>query len=193
MSVSVSDPTEDIELLSRYINGDETALTELVKRYQRELYGFIYHHVGNQADSADLTQKVFVNLFLKANQFSGKSAFKTWLYQIALNQCKNHFRSNDRRKISEDVEIEHLPLITEDNYIEDLGTREEQGKLRNAVSRLPEKQRMTVQLRLYQECTFPEIAEIMSGSVGTAKAHYFQAIASLRKMLQEENYETHDM
>jgi len=189
----VSEPTEDIELLSRYIDGDETALTELVHRYQRELYGFIYRHVGNQADCADITQKVFVNLFLKANQFSGKSTFKTWLYQIALNQCKNHFRSKDRRKISEDVEIDHLPLISEDSYIEDLETREEQGKLRNAVSRLPEKQRMTVQLRLYQECTFPEIAQIMSGSVGTAKAHYFQAIASLRKMLKEDNYEIHDV
>jgi len=189
----VSEATEDNELLSRYIDGDEKALTVLVKRYQRELYGFVYRHVGSQADSEDITQKVFVNLFLKANQFSGKSTFKTWLYQIALNQCKNHFRSNDRRKISDDVEIEELPLVSEDSYVEDLGNRQEQGKLRNAVSRLPDKQRMTVQLRLYQECTFPEIAQIMSGSVGTAKAHYFQAIASLRKTLKEENYESHDV
>ncbi len=189
----MSEPIEDKELLSLYVGGDDSALTELVERYQRELYGFIYRHVGNQADSEDLTQKVFVNLFLKANQFSGKSTFKTWLYQIALNQCKNHYRSNDRRKISGDVEIEHLPLISEDTNIEELENQQEQGKLRCAVSRLPEKQRMTVQLRLYQECTFPEIAEIMSGSVGTAKAHYFQAIASLRKMLKEENYETHDV
>jgi len=189
----VSESTEDKDLLSDYIGGDEKALTILVQRYQRELYGFIYRHVGNQVDSEDITQKVFVNLFLKADQFSGKSTFKTWLYQIALNQCKNHYRSNDRRKISDDVEIEHLPLISQDSYVEDLETQQQQGKLRNAVSRLPEKQKMTVQLRLYQECTFPEIAQIMSGSVGTAKAHYFQAIASLRKMLKEENYEAHDV
>jgi RNA polymerase sigma-70 factor (ECF subfamily) len=184
---------DDNVLVTRYLDGDDTALTELVKRYQRGLYGFVYRHVGNHADAADVTQKVFVNLFLKADQFSAKSTFKTWLYQIAINQCKNHYRSNDRQRISPDVELEDLTLVSEDAGIEDLENQEERSKLRIAVEKLPTKQRMTVQLRLYQECSFAEIAAIMSGSVGTAKAHYFQAITSLRKMLKEENYEIHDL
>ncbi|WP_455203821.1 RNA polymerase sigma factor [Kaarinaea lacus] len=178
---------DDKNLLTQFVSGDDSALTRLVERYQKELYGFIYRHVGNQADAADLTQKVFVNVFLKAEQFSGKSSFKTWLYQIAINQCKNHFRSKDRQRI-DDVEVEGLTLIAEDQFAH-LENEEQQRILREAVNQLPNKQRMTMKLRLYQDCTFAEIAEIMAASVGTAKAHYHQAVASLRKMLKKDRHE----
>lgn len=179
---------DDKRLLSLFINGDESALTQLVERYQKELYGFIFRQVRNHADAADITQKVFVNVFLKAEQFNGNSSFKTWLYQIAINQCKNHFRSNDRRRI-DDVDIEGLAQMICGDFESDLETAELQRILREAVEQLPSKQRMTVRLRLYQECTFAEIAEIMAASVGTAKAHYHQAVTSLRKMLKKEHYE----
>ncbi|MGD8594051.1 MAG: RNA polymerase sigma factor [Gammaproteobacteria bacterium] len=179
---------DDKQLLILYIEGDESALTHLVERYQKELYGFVFRQVGNHADAADLTQKVFVNVFLKADQFNGDSSFKTWLYQIAINQCKNHFRSKDRQRL-DDVELESLPLVAEENFELELEMAEHQLLLRQAVDRLPAKQRMTVRLRLYQECTFVEIAEIMTASVGTAKAHYHQAVTTLRKILKKEHYE----
>lgn len=179
---------EDKQLLLLYLEGNESALTQLVQRYQKELYGFIYRQVGNHADAADLIQKVFVKLFLKAGQFQGSSSFKTWLYQIAINQCKNHFRSTSRQRI-EDVEVEALPLEVEEDFTLELETAEQRRILRQAVDRLPSKQRTTVRLRLYQQCTFAEIADIMAASVGTAKAHYHQAVTTLRKMLEKENYE----
>jgi RNA polymerase sigma factor (sigma-70 family) len=183
---------DDTQLLALYLQGDESALTRLVEKYQKELYGFVYRQVGNHADAADITQKVFVSVFLKAEQFNGASSFKTWLYQIGVNHCKNHFRSNDRRRL-DDVEVESLPLIIEDDFVLRLQTAEQQRLLRQAVDQLPNKQRMTVRLRLYQECTFAEIAEIMAASVGTAKAHYHQAVNSLRKMLEKENYEVPEL
>lgn len=183
---------DDTQLLTRYVKGDESALTQLVQLYQKEVYGFVYRQVGNHADAADIAQKVFVNVFLKAEQFNGASSFKTWLYQIAINQCKNHFRSKDRQRL-DDVELESLPLSTDDDFVLQLGTEEQQRILRHAVDQLPSKQRMTVRLRLYQECTFAEIAEIMAASVGTAKAHYHQAVTSLRKMLEKEQYEVQEM
>ena len=91
------------------------------------------------------------------------------------------------------MEIETLPLAAEGNFEQELAMAEEQRLLREAVDRLPSKQRMTVRLRLYQECTFAEIAEIMAASVGTAKAHYHQAVTSLRKMLKKELYELSDV
>jgi RNA polymerase sigma-70 factor (ECF subfamily) len=181
---------DDKDLLDRYVAGDESALTALVRQYQKELYAFVYRHVGNMDDAADLTQMVFVNVFLKAEQFNGTSSFKTWLYQIAVNQCKNHFRSKDRQRI-EDVELETLPLCVEDEKVQALVRNQEQTMLRIAIDNLPERQRLTVRLRLYQECTFAEIADIMSSSVGTAKAHYHQAVTTLRKTLREEQYASH--
>ena len=179
---------DDTTLLKRFIDGDDTALTRLVAKYQKELYGFIYRHVNNRADAEDLTQKVFVNVFLKAGQFGERSSFKTWLYQIAINQCKNHYRSRDRQRL-DDVELETLDLADDEDYAMEFEKAQKQRLLREAVDTLPTKQRMTVRLRLYQDCTFPEIAEIMAASVGTAKAHYHQAVVSLRKTLQKEEYE----
>ncbi|MGD8570286.1 MAG: RNA polymerase sigma factor [Gammaproteobacteria bacterium] len=185
-------PMDDLVLIKRYINGDDVALTYIVKRYQKDIYRFVYRQLGNDADAADVTQKVFVNLFLKAEQFQGKSSFKTWLYQIAVNQCKNHFRSNDRRR--EQVTEDHRKdLVLEDNKFNDVDAIQKRRLLRSAIDSLPARQRLTVQLRIYQECTFAEIADIMSSSVGTVKASYHQAVLSLTKSLKEEAYEPAEM
>lgn len=177
---------DDKVLIQQFVDGDDQALTELVKRHQKALYAFIYRQVRNVDDAADLTQKVLVNVFLKAEQFAGKSSFKTWLYQIALNLCKNHYRTQDRAQFDE------LQPECEDRHSEQsdqtLAEQEQRYLLKSAVERLPEKQRVTVQLRLYQECTFNEIADIMSCSVGTAKACYHQAVTSLKKVFTEEEH-----
>ena len=183
---------DDLILLERYINGDDVALTYIVKRYQKDIYRFVYRQVGNEADAADVTQKTFVNLFLKAGQFQGKSSFKTWLYQIAVNQCKNHFRSNDRRREQPGDGYEN-DMVLEDNKFKDVDTAQKRYLLRTAINALPARQRLAVQLRVYQECTFAEIADIMSSSVGTVKASYHQAVLSLTKSLKEAAYESAEM
>ncbi|NOZ54019.1 MAG: RNA polymerase sigma factor [Gammaproteobacteria bacterium] len=178
---------DDNVLLAKYISGDDEALTTLVERHQKALYRFICRQVVNEADAADVTQQVFVSLFLKAKQFEGKSSFKTWLYQIAVNLCKNHFRSNDRRKeIGSDNDA--LEVVQDDTKADDYILSEYRNILKSAISKLPEKQRATMQLRVYHECTFSEIADIMSSSPGTVKACYHQAVLSLMKSLKEGAY-----
>ncbi|MCI0507233.1 MAG: sigma-70 family RNA polymerase sigma factor [Gammaproteobacteria bacterium] len=183
---------DDNTLLARYINGDDAALTCIVKRYQKDIYCFVYRQVGNEADAADITQKVFINLFLKARQFEGKSSFKSWLYQIAINQCKNQYRSNDRRR-EHGVDESAEEFIYEDNKFDDVFVMEKRRILQDAINNLPSKQRLTMQLRVYQECSFAEIAEIMASSIGTVKASYHQAVISLTKSLKEEAYEPAQM
>ena len=183
---------DDNTLIERYINGDDAALTYIVKRYQKDIYRFVYRQVGNEADAADVTQKVFVNLFLKAAQFKGTSSFKTWLYQIAVNQCKNQFRSNDRRR-EHGVDENAHEFILDDKKFDDVFSVEKRKILQEAINNLPPKQRLTMQLRVYQECSFAEIADVMSSSLGTVKASYHQAVTSLTKSLKEESYEPAQM
>lgn len=185
-------PMDDLTLLARYVDGDDAALTYIVKRYQKDIYRFVFRQLGNEADAADVTQKVFVNLFLKAKQFEGKSSFKTWLYQIAINQCKNQYRSNDRRRENR-IDENDDAFVLHDNKLDEVAEAQRRRILRSAVESLPDKQRLTVQLRIYQECTFAEIAEIMLSSIGTVKACYHQAVSSLVKTLKEENYESAEM
>jgi RNA polymerase sigma-70 factor (ECF subfamily) len=173
---------DDAELVRAFAGGSEEAFKELVRRHQAPLYRFVMRQVRNHSEAADLCQKVFLKVFLKAGSYRGESSFRTWLYQIAINQCRNQFRSRERERL-EDVEVESLPLA--DGPASDvLESAQESQRVRAAVEALPPKQRDTLELRFYQGCTFAEIAEIMGCPIGTAKANYHHAIASLRKRMR---------
>ena len=180
---------DDKALLSRFSrHGDEGAFKELVQRHQQPLYQFIWRRVGHEHDAIDLCQKVFIQVFTRAEQFRGEASFKTWLYQIAINLCKNHFRDRDRQRL-DSVAIEDLELHAREETMDCIAELEEQNLLYNAVTHLPDKQRTTLELHLYQGHTFAEVAAIMHCPVGTAKANYHHAIVSLRKILGEAGNE----
>ena len=181
-TVTAGTGPDDAELVRAFAGGSEQAFKELVSRYEAPLYRFVWRQVRNHAEAADLCQEVFVRVFLKAGSFRGESSFRTWLYQIAINQCRNHFRSRGRERL-EDVEIDSLPPA--DCPAGDAAeAAQEARRIRAAVETLPPRQRDAVELRFYQDCTFAEIAEIMSCPVGTAKANYHHAITSLRKRMR---------
>ncbi len=173
---------DDTELIQAFTEGSELAFKELVRRHQAPLYRFVWRQLRNHAETADLCQKVFLKVFLKVKSYRGESSFRTWLYQIAINQCRNHFRSRERERL-DDVEIENLPQeeFAANDAVE---SAQKSRLLRAAVEALPPKQRHTLELRFYQDCTFAEVAEMMGCPTGTAKANYHHAIESLRKRMR---------
>lgn len=190
VSEQMSEDSDEL-LLQRFLSGNESGLTELVERYQKDIFRFTYRLVGNESDAADLSQKVFVNLFLKASSYRGSASFKTWLFQIAVNQCKNHFRSNDRRRLDNSgVDMEEF-YDTEYDVTDVLYCKEQKHRLSAAINTLPARQRAVMKLRINMDCTLKETAEIMAISVGTAKAHFHQAVLSLKNSINEQDYETH--
>jgi len=88
----------DFDLLDRFTDGDHGALEEIVSRYQKAVFFFILRMVWDETDAADLSQKTFINAFRNIRGFNRRSNFKTWLYRIAINVCKNHFRDDPRRR-----------------------------------------------------------------------------------------------
>jgi RNA polymerase sigma-70 factor (ECF subfamily) len=173
----------DIELVQAFIRGDEAAFEELVRRHQTGLYEFVRRQVGEHAEAADICQKVFVRVFLKAASFRAESAFRTWLYQIAANECKSLFRSPIRTK-QVDLDDDVLANLPADEVAAGAG---DASRLRAAVEGLPPKQRMTLLLRFYGGHTFAEIAAAMDCPAGTAKANYHHAITALRRLLRGTN------
>lgn len=168
----------DIELVQAFIRGDEAAFDELVRRHQTGLYEFVRRRVGEQAEAADICQKVFVRAFLKAGTFRAESAFRTWLYQIAVNECRSLFRSHARTKR---VDLDDAALASLPADADPMGTGDK-NRLRAAIEALPPKQRMTLQLRFYEDHTFEEIAAAMECPTGTAKANYHHAMTALRRL-----------
>lgn len=177
---------KDDVLLSSFLHKqDETAFKTLVSRYQRQLYNFVWRHIGQHEDVADICQQVFIQVFRKAEQYRGEASFKTWLYQIAINQCKNYYRSQARHPV-DPVDPAELNAQTESTAYELVNGDEERQIFNRAITHLPDKQRQTLYLHLYQDCSFQEVANILGCPTGTAKANYHHAIQTLRKRLNPE-------
>lgn len=162
--------------------GEREAFDALVLRYQRKIYGLCYRYVNNHEDANDLTQEVFVRAWRAIGRFRGQSAFSTWLYRIGVNACLN-FRAKRR------LETQELPEALPDSRMgvdRRLEEDDRARKVRAAVERLPEKQRATLILKVYQDLTHKEVAEVLGSTVGTVKANLFHALGNLKKLVTEE-------
>ncbi len=174
---------EDLDLINRTAAGEREAFNELVIKYQKPLYSLLYRMVSNHDDASDLLQKTFVKAFTGLGSFERRSSFKTWLYQIAINLAKNVYR--DRSK-AEHVPIDDVIIRRDPRTLDALIQKESRLLLRQALAGLPEKQRMTVMLRVQENRKFEEIAEIMQCSLGTAKANYHHGVQKLKTMMGEK-------
>ena len=171
---------EDLDLIDKTAAGDREAFNELVLKYQKPLYYLLYRMVSNHEDASDLLQKTFVKAFTGLGSFERRSTFKTWLYQIAINLAKNVYR--DRSK-AQHVPIDDVVIRRDPRTLEGLIQKESRLLLRQALAGLPEKQRMTVMLRIQEDRTFEEIAKIMQCSLGTAKANYHHGVQKLKILM----------
>lgn len=170
----------DYQLLDRYGTGDEAAFEELVKRHQKTIYDLAYRMLESHADAADLAQRTFVQAFLHHQSFKRESSFRTWLYQIGMNLCRNAIRDRARR-VHEDVD--ELPLADPRDIFAEVAGAELKDLLGRAIRTLPTRQREALVLRVYHNHAFAEIGMIMSCSEGTAKANYHHAVDKLRRVL----------
>jgi RNA polymerase sigma-70 factor (ECF subfamily) len=171
---------DDREAVVACQRGEREAFDRLVERYQRDVYRLCYRYVNNHEDASDMTQEVFLKAYRAIGRFRGESAFSTWLYRIAVNTCLN-FRA--KRRPPGDPVVESLP-DPEPGAFAEAERKQQSEAVRRAVSRLPEKQRATLILKVYHDLTHEEVAGILGSSVGTVKANLFHALGNLRRMMQ---------
>jgi RNA polymerase sigma-70 factor (ECF subfamily) len=170
---------EDRAAVEACRRGDREAFDRLVERYQREVYRLCYRYLNNHEDANDAAQDAFLRAYRAIGSFRGDSAFSTWLYRIAVNTCLN-FRAARKPPGSELPETLADPRAGAQVKVE---KDERSRQVREAVSRLPEKQRATVILKVYQDLTHEEVAGILGSTVGTVKANLFHALGNLKKAL----------
>ncbi len=163
-------------------NGEREAFDRLVERYQRDIYRLCFRYVNNHYDANDMAQEAFLKAYKALGTFRGDSAFATWMYRIAVNTCLN-FKAL-RRPIQE--ELPETLAAPGRGTPARLEWAEQSDQVRAAVSRLPEKQRATLILKIYHDLTHEEVAAVLGSSVGTVKANLFHALGNLRKMLGKE-------
>ncbi|MFC1889564.1 RNA polymerase sigma factor [Thermodesulfobacteriota bacterium] len=172
--------TSDHELLERLKEGEREAFDELFKRHQKSIYFLALRYLGNQEDAMEITQQAFVRAFNAVHRFEGRSSFKTWLYRITVNLCKNHL---SRRPNAQEIPLEEIEnrLATDPDPGPDPDERRQ--RVKEALEGLPERQRQVVLLRVYEELPFKEIARVLGCSAGSAKVSYHHAVKGLKEIL----------
>jgi RNA polymerase sigma-70 factor (ECF subfamily) len=170
---------DDRQAIAACQQGEREAFDRLVERYQRDVYRVCYRYVNNHQDANDMAQDVFLKAYRAIGRFRGDSSFSTWLYRIAVNTCLN-FRA--ARRLPQDELSDDLADGGQ-SAAERLHQAERSARVRHAVARLPEKQRATLILKIYQDLTHEEVARILGSTVGTVKANLFHALANLKKLL----------
>jgi RNA polymerase sigma-70 factor (ECF subfamily) len=174
----------DEELVRACVAGDRRAFERLVERHQRQVYRLCYRFVGNHEDASELAQDAFVRAYRALAKFEEAARFATWLHRIAVNVCLNRLAL--KRPVHR--ALESVPVLRDTDEPSDARLlREERAvRVREAIARLPGKQRATVILRIYHDLPHEQIAAILGNSVGAAKANLFHALANLRRQLSGE-------
>lgn len=181
----------DEDLAQAYARGDLAAFEELVRRYMRPIYNYLYRMTGEASDADDLAQEVFVQIYKSLPAARVDLPFKPWLYVIARNKCLDFLKKKRPLSfsslVSPDSESSPVDSIAdEDPLPEELAERADlQRALQSAIAALPEKYRSVVALRYASGLTFAEIGAALSLPENTVKTHFQRAKAALRRSLAE--------
>jgi len=174
---------DDPALVAATVGGDRSAFDVLVRRHHRTIYAVCYRFAGDHADASDLAQDAFVRAYRGLARFKGDAAFGTWLYRIAVNVCLTSAAA--KTPALDPLEPLELADLRGDRPDDPLRRAQDSARVKAAIARLPEKQRMTVILRVYHELPHEAIARTLGSTVGTVKANFFHALRNLRKLLEE--------
>jgi RNA polymerase sigma-70 factor (ECF subfamily) len=177
----------DVQLMLGVKAGDEESFELLLQKYRTPLVHFLYRMVREQATAEDLAQEVFLRVYRARKKYSPSAKFTTWLFRIATNLALNCIRDGRHRHMETSLDQpgdDEGPVIVvpsrEKAADVKLMERDRVDFIRQAVLRLPEKQRVAVLLHKYQEMEYCDIASVLECSESALKSLLFRAYETLR-------------
>ncbi len=196
-SISVtapSDPLSDHGLLAATLAGDETAFSELVRRYRNQITNYVYRMTNDYELAIDLAQETFIRVYCAAERYQATYAFSTYIYRIATNLAISELRRRKRRRLlsltdffqSRDQTGERREFdVADSRPLQDTAFVDDERRqaIARAIATLPEKYRAPLVLRDVEERSYEEIANILEISVGTVKSRINRSRAFLRDKL----------
>src|SRR5450432_780343 len=178
----------DEQLMAEYRQGHRVSFTELVKRYERELYHFLIRFLGDRAAAEDVFQETFLQVHQSAEQFDPQRRFRPWLFTIAANKARDLMRSQARRPTSplqaninsnDDESGEFIDLMrsVEGFPEEPLERRELQEAVQKTVMGMPDHLREILLLSYFHQFPYKQISDILDIPLGTVKSRLHAAVA----------------
>jgi RNA polymerase sigma-70 factor (ECF subfamily) len=187
-------------LLLRFRRGESEAFGVLLRRYERELFGYLQRYLGNTALAEDVFQNTFLQLYLKSGQYEAGRPVRPWLYTIATHQAIDALRRNGRHQaISLEMVREEstgqgdvnglvqLLQSRDAGPFDRLSEQERRDQVRASVEQLPDPYRQVLVLAYYQGLKYREIAEILEIPVGTVKSRLHAALLKLQEAWKQSH------
>lgn len=180
----------DVDLVHRYLGGDESAFESLLHRHKRKVWSHIFLMVRDREVTEDLFQDAFIKVVhhLKAGKYNEEGKFLPWVMRIAHNLVIDHFRRNKK-----------MPLVRSTDEYDVFATQAQPGKnveerlvnlqidedVRKLIDKLPPEQKEVVVMRTYLGMSFKEIAEHTEVSINTALGRMRYALINMRKLIKQ--------
>lgn len=161
------------------------AFTAIVKQYSQQIYWHVRRMVLSHDDTNDIVQNCFIKAWNSIESFRGEAQISTWLYRIAINETLSFLAKSRNNTVSLDTpEGAIAEQLESDSYFS--GTRAD-ALIQEAVSRLPDKQRLTFNMKYYENMKYEEISTILGTSVGALKASYHIAVKKIEDFLEKHD------
>ncbi len=180
----------DALLVKNYIDGNENALSILIKRHESKIYGFIYSKIADRDISNDIFQDTFIKVIktLKSNSYNEEGKFLPWVMRISHNLIVDHFRKTKKMPMYRETEEFSIFSIMSDDSLTIEGKMivdQVEVDLKRLIEELPEDQKEVLVMRMYQDMSFKEISELTDVSINTALGRMRYALMNLRKIIDK--------
>jgi len=189
----------DERLLAEFLDGDHQAFSQLVRRYDHELFLFVARFVRNSATAEDVVQETFIQVHRAAHGFDPKRRFRPWLFTIAANKARDLLRTKGRRRevalVSENADGEQMSFV---DFLADAGpapdceveAEEQRECVRRVVGKLPDHLREVLVLAYFQRLAYKEMAEVLGIPLGTVKSRLHAAVTKFADAFRREMSES---
>lgn len=188
-----SEPSAETNLIER-AKSDPEAFGHLYEIHYSAILNYIYHRTFNVAIAEDLTSNTFFNALKALPKFHPRAPFRAWLYRIAANEVRAHFRKRTRRQTfekqyqeKEDLESVYFPPMHFDAEPDTFTEMERYRTLHAALILLPDKYQNVLTLRYFENLSYQAIAEALGKREGTIKSLVHRGLKRMRKILEKEN------
>lgn len=176
----------DFELIDKTLSGDLFAYDELMKRYEHLVYRVCYGFGKNRENALDITQNVFLKVYLKLATVKNKSTFKSWLIKVSYNESLNWSRKNQKFINDEPIQnASDYPSLTM-SAEEELAAKEKKNILIAVINRLNSRHRLALVLRYFEGLSISEIAITLQCTEGLVKNMLFRGLKKIREQFNLE-------
>jgi RNA polymerase sigma-70 factor (ECF subfamily) len=184
---------EDVKLMLAFCEGNEHAFEKILNKYEIPVINFAYRFIGNRIDAEDIAQEVFLKIYNSKKKYKPNAKFTTFLYRITSNICVDYKRkkktqpqiySIDNTFPSSEVTLGSTlkdDVLSPDEQIEE---KEVQKKIHDAIMSLPNRQRLALNLKIYEGNNYQEISQILNCSVLAVETLLFRARQNLTSILR---------